>query len=290
MEIFVDENKGDKNSFYLLSYVYGEAKDIDAFNVAVDLVKQKHASKLGNSFKGIHANKIKSPTMKAYVQDVLNVFKNFVSKNQLHYFIIIQSIAKQINNFGTIQNYLNSILTTIAPQFPDLQPQDKPNITNSSAQLWGMLQYPEKFKSTTNANVYVDSVGAILNYQKQNRTIIDKNGRSKIIPFYDLIKIFLRATAPVVANNFSKKAISIDKYSALSDTSSYVLQICDILANYLFNAIRAEKGNTNANIIYKRNEIINLLGIQPADLTSLASNFNNSATCTNNNAFMMFED
>ena len=52
MKIYVDENKGDRNSFYLLAYVYGEDSDISSFQQAASVVKARHP-RLGSSFKGI---------------------------------------------------------------------------------------------------------------------------------------------------------------------------------------------------------------------------------------------
>lgn len=292
MKIYVDENKGDRNSFYLLAYVYGEDSDISSFQQAASVVKAHHP-RLGSSFKGIHANKIdvSKRAVIAYVQDILNLFQQYLSQNKLHYFIFIQSTQKVIKNFGTVKNYLNNIIQGIRKsQFPDLQDKDIPNIVESAAQLWGIFQYPERFKNTSAADIYVDSCGAILNYATQTRTMIDQQGRSMTVPFYNMINVFMRTVASVVGKINNKQKISLNSYNAIPDTSDICIQICDILSNYLFNALRAEKGNTNANIIYKKNQIVNLLGINPINLTSLASNFDNSVNCINHNAFMIFED
>jgi len=114
MKIYVDENKGDRNSFYLLAYVYGEDSDISSFQQAASVVKAHHP-RLGSSFKGIHANKIdvSKRTVIAYVQDILNLFQQYLSQNKLHYFIFIQSTQKVIKNFGTVKNYLNNIIQGI---------------------------------------------------------------------------------------------------------------------------------------------------------------------------------
>lgn len=292
MKIYVDENKGDRNSFYLLAYVYGEDSDISSFQNDASVIRANH-HRLASSFKGIHANKIdvNKNAVIAYVQDILNLFQQYLSQNKLHYFILIQSTQKVINNFGVVKDYLNNIIQRIrGPQFPDLQDKDIPNIVESAAQLWGIFQYPERFKNTLTADVCVDSCGAILNYATQTRTIVDNQRRSSVVPFYDIIKMFMRTVASCVAKISIKQAISINSYNAIPDTSDIFIQICDILSNYLFNALRAEKGNTNVNIVYKKNQIINLLGINPVDLTSLASNFDNSVNCINHNAFMIFED
>ena len=289
MKIYVDENKGDRNSFYLLAYVYGESSNLADFERDAALIRSAHPN-LGKDFKGIHANKIKVKNVKKYVEDILNLFKNYLMQNKLHYFILIQSTNKLEANFGVVKDKLKNIIATIRAQFPDMQPKDEPNIVESGAQLWGIFQYPEKFKNVLNADVYVDSCGAILNYATQKRTIIDVKHRSMQISFYNLIKIFVRTVATAVSNIHNKGLISIDSYNAIADTSSVTMQLCDILSNYLFNALRKEKGSSNDMVVYKYNQIVNLLNINQSDLTNFASNFDNGINCTNDDAFMMFED
>lgn len=289
MKIYVDENKGDRNSFYLLAYVYGESSNITDFERDAATIRLKH-SNLGKDFKGIHANKIKGKNVKKYVEDILNLFKSYLTQNKLHYFILIQSINKLDANFGVVKDKLKSVMLKIKSQFPDLQPKDEPNIIESGAQLWGIFQYPEKFKNVLNADVYVDSCGAILNYATQKRTIINIQHRSIQIPFYDVIKIFARSVATTVSKIHKKTEISIDSYNAIADTSSVTMQLCDILSNYLFNALRKEKGCSNDIIVYKHSQITNLLNICPTDLKRLAINFDNGINCINDKAFMIFED
>ena len=292
MKIYVDENKGDKSSFYLLAYVYGDESDITSFENDAAKIKDKHRG-LGIKFKGIHANKIKDGNriLKSYVEEILKLFKIFLEQQRLHYFILIQSVNKLENNFGVIKDYLTESIQKIrSPQFPDLNDKDVPNIVECAAQLWGIFQYPNKFKNVQSVDLFVDSCGAILNYKTESRTIVDLQGRKKRIPFYDLIKISMRSIAKLVSCENKKEPLYINSYQAIADDTSITLQICDILSNYMFNALRKEKGNTGSMIVYKWSQIKDLLCIDRSDVSSLAKNFDAKVNCINNKDFMYFED
>jgi hypothetical protein len=273
----------------MLCHIYGNTPEIDTFEADIESLVQRRVHALGSRFKTFHANKIgANGSVAEAAEEIFDIFKQYIIDKRIKCLIVFQSNTKRENNTKFLQKIIKEILSSqcISMQFPNLQQTDHPALYNRIDQSWGVINFREELCEETETIFFVpDSSGKILHYEKNKQDVVDlRNNTTFQWDFYKLVQVLLNSVIKCVKDpphpGFPKTDRYIEKYQPLSDVDSRAIQVCDVISNYIFHALKVRAGIGNNVSTYKNNIIEDKLGIKDS-IDELFKQFDNNLIFTN---------
>lgn len=252
IQIFTDDTRDDKQTFQIISSIWGEPNNCVAYIDEVEAII-KNNKKLGADFKGLHSYNLNDSnwtTLGTTFEDVLNKLFEYVASGKLNIQLTLVSKNKYDSNTGYLKNLIKVQLenrnSVIGKQFASLADTDLPALFHRIDQLFVYLFYRDKFGDNGDQfEFYPDSTGKILNYKEEE---FPMSGNLQIIwdlKFFELIKILGNSLAKFITlTGWSVKQQELIKFEPKKWSENYLTQSCDILANFFFNYLRFNLGRT----------------------------------------------
>jgi len=252
IQIFTDDTRDDKQTFQVISSIWGETDNCKAYIDEVEAIIKSN-KKLGADFKGLHSYNLNDSnwtTLGTTFEEVLNKLFEYVASNKLNIQLTLVSRNKYESNAGYLKNLIKIQLenrsSVIGKQFASLTDTDLPALYHRIDQLFVYLLYRDKFGDNGDQfEFYPDSTGKILNYKEE---VFPMSGKLPIIwdlKFFELIKILGNSLAKCITlTGWPVKQQELIKFEPQKWSENYLTQSCDILANFFFNYLRFNLGRT----------------------------------------------
>lgn len=275
IQIYSDETKSANKSFMIYSMIYGSPPQIDILNKRLKSVIHPENS-IDSDFKGLHAYNLNEKnwhkTGKKY-ENSLDILENSIINNEIGIKISIIGIEKYNQNVGALREILKKQLleegSPFQRAFKNLNLNDHPALYYRLDHLLLFFIYRDRIASSeTNFELYPDSSGKILSY-KNRKFLVTGKYTSGFVDFYSLVKLI----GNLIAQSISKLNISgwshtnqmITKYEPLKSSDSYIIQACDMLANFLYCHLRHKVGIGKTIYELKSNALMNRFGLKHID-------------------------
>jgi len=253
IQVYTDDTRDDKQTFQVISSIWGEPKICKAYSDEVDAIIKSN-TRLGTDFKGLHSYNLSDKnwlTLGVTFKQVLNKLFEYVSNGKLNLQLTLVSSNRYDANAGYLKNLIKVQLedrtSVIGKQFKSLADTDLPAFYHRIDQLFVYLLYRDKFGDNGDQfEFYPDSTGKILNYYDKE---FPMSGNLPIIwdlEFFELIKILGNSLAKVITlTGWPVKQQELIKFEPQKWSANYLTQSCDILANFFFNYLRFNLGKTD---------------------------------------------
>ncbi len=250
IQIYTDDTRDDKQTFQVISSIWGEPENCIAYSNEVDAIIKSNA-KLGTEFKGLHSYNLSDSnwsTLGMTFEQVLNKLFEYVSIGKLNLQLTLVSRNRYDSNAGYLKNLIKVQLedrsSVIGKQFASLAQTDLPALYHRIDQLFIYLLYRDKFGDNGDQfEFFPDSTGKILNYHDK---VFPMSGNLPIIwdfSFFELIKILGNSLAKVITlTGWPIKQQELIKFEPQKWSANYLTQSCDILANFFFNYLLFNSG------------------------------------------------
>lgn len=253
VHVYSDETKANNNSFLIYSMIYGDPEKIKELNDELKLVIHPKESK-DKKFKGLHSHNLNESnwhTLGQKFEKALDILKKQVLQNEINIKVCIIASEKNNNNTGFLKDLIKNELvkegSKIKEMFSSLKIEDHPALYHRLDQLFLYFLYRDRFgPSGTNFELYPDSSGKILSYKEKEFLVTGFHNLSADLKFYELIKILGNTIAKVIGAlkfpGWSHSEQEIEKVEPLKWSDSYIIQVCDLLANFFYCALRFHVG------------------------------------------------
>jgi len=253
IQIFTDDTRDDKQTFQVISAIWGQPENFKAYSDEVENII-KNNTRLGADFKGLHSYNLNDSnwsTLGVTFEQVLNKLFEYVSDGKLNLQLTLVSRNRYDSNAGYLKNLIKVQLedrnSVIGKQFASLADTDLPALYHRIDQLFIYLLYRDKFGDNGDQfEFFPDSTGKILNYHDKE---FPMSGNLPIIcdlGFFELIKILGNSLAKVITlTGWPVKQQELIKFEPQKWSANYLIQSCDILANFFFNYLRFNLGRTD---------------------------------------------
>lgn len=263
IQIFTDDTRDDKQSFQIISSIWGMPEICKAYSEEVDNIIKSN-TRLGPDFKGLHSYNLSDgnwSTLGVTFEQVLNKLFEYVSLGKLNLQLTLVSRNRYDSNAGYLKNLIKVQLedrtSVIGQQFSSLADTDLPALYHRIDQLFVYLLYRDKFGDNGDQfEFYPDSTGKILHYHDKEFPMTGNLEINWDFSFFELIKILGNSLAKVITlTGWPVKQHELIKFEPQKWSSSYLTQSCDILANFFFNYLRFNLGRTDKKYELKANAL-----------------------------------
>jgi len=276
IQIYTDETKANDGSFIIYSMIYGKPEDISALNN--DLINIIHPSGgKDKDFKGLHSHNLNESNWKTFgkkFEDSLDKLVEYVKLKNVGIKICIIGAKKNENNAGFLKNMIKKELvkngSKIKEMYKSLDKKDHPALYHRLDQLFLYFLYRDRMGGEgTEFEFYPDSSGKILSYKEQEFRATGTHHQSADLKFYEFVRILGNDIAKVIGlkgfGGWSKSNQELIKYDSLKWSDSYIIQLCDILANFCFNHIRYIAGKSGKKYELKSKALADRIGLAELD-------------------------
>ncbi len=266
IQLYSDETKADNNSFLIYSMIYGTPEKIKELNDELGKVIHPTGSTI-TTFKGLHANRLNEKnwhTTGKIFEDALDVLKKHVLQNEVNVKLCVIASEKNKNNTGFLKELIKKELvkegSKIKEMYSSLKIEDHPALYHRLDQLFLYFIYRDRLgPSGTYFELFPDSSGKILSYKEKEFFVTGSYNLSADLKFYELIKVLGNTIAKVVGKlsfpGWSHSEQEIEKVEPLKWSDSYIIQLCDLLANFYYCMLRFNVGLTDKIYEYKSNAL-----------------------------------
>ncbi len=253
VQLYIDETKG--KDFFIHACIFSNPNNCIAFENDIKNLIIENRNIVGKDFKGFHArdlnkknwNKL-SPIYERIIQLI------FINSLDIH--IYLESKNKYDKNSKTLRNWLKNNLedtdnkNKVRQTFYDIAPKDFPVLYNRFDMLYIFLIHKNKFCENCEFEIYPDSSGKVLDYKQEKIEFTHSSQKiRKSLNFYDSFHILANAFIEtfdeigLTPNNNQK----VTKFSPTNDIDCFLIQACDILANFTYHHLNFIFGNNNPN-------------------------------------------
>lgn len=249
IRLYTDDTWDNKHTFQVTSAIWGQPDNCEAYFDEVKTIIDR--AEIGPDFKGLHSNKLSDrnwSTLGVIFKKVLNKLFQYVSEGKLNLQFTLIGKDKYNNNIEylreLIKTQLKSENSKIGKPFSSLKKEDLPALYYRIDQLFIYLFYRDKFGDNDDQfEYYPDSTGKILNYQHK-KFIMSGNLSIKMkLNFFNIIKILGNSLAQAIKlQGWPVKKQKLIKFQPQKWSANYLIQSCDILANFFFNYLRFTVG------------------------------------------------
>lgn len=257
IRLYIDEIIGYKNSFFIHACIFANPDNCDAFEKDMTKLIDENRNVLGKDFKGFHANRLGESNW-TKLSPIYEKVIQLIFCNSLGVHIYLESKNKHDKNREPIKNWLKSNLESedktnkVKRAFNDLKPADFPVLYNRFDMLYIFLIHKDKYGQNCEFEIYPDSTGKVLDYKNKTVEFVSSNLVRKTFDFYSSFDILANAFIETfdeikyLPNNNQK----VIKFSPQSDSDCFLIQACDIIANFLFHWL-----NYNSGIIDNKSKL-----------------------------------
>ena len=253
IQIYTDETKDDKQTFQVIATIWGLPKYCKYYCDEVDIIIKSNL-RLGKDFKGLHSYNLNVnnwSTLGITFEKVLDNLFEYAINGKLHLQLTLLGKGKYEANARYLKNLIKVQLenrnTIVGQQFKSLSDKDLPALYHRIDQLFVYLFYRDKFGEIGDQfEFYPDSNDKILNYSDKKFRMVGTLPIVRELSFFQLINIIGNTLATVIKNpGWPIKQQELVKFEPKKWSSNYIIQSCDILANFFFNYLRFNLGRTD---------------------------------------------
>lgn len=272
IQIYTDETKSNDGSFIIYSMIYGKPDDISSLNDELKKIIHPDREK-DNDFKGLHSHKLNDSnwnTLSKKFESSLDKLLEFFKLSKIGIKLCIIGSKKNENNTEFLKDLLKKELdnkdSKVKKIFESLEKKDHPALYHRLDQLFLYFLYRDRLGGEgTEFEFYPDSSGKILSYKDKKFRATGSDNQSTDLQFFEFVRVLGNTFAKVIgAMKFPGWSISkqeLVKYDSLKWSDSYLIQLCDVLANFCFNHIRFLVGKTEKKYELKSNALTNRINL-----------------------------
>lgn len=252
IRLYIDEVK--EKSFFIHACLFANPSACDTFESDMIKLIEENRNILGNDFKGFHARDLNQSNWNKHAPIYEKIIQ-LIFFNSIGFHIYLESKNKHDKNSEKLKNWLKSNLESkddsnkVRKAFKDLNPDDFPVLYHRFDMMHVSLIHKDKYGQNCEFEIYPDSSGKVLHYKKKSIEFTSTNHIKKTFNFYSSFDILANALIETfdeigyLPNNNQR----VIKFSLISDTDSFLIQACDIIANFLLHYIRFTSGIIDIN-------------------------------------------
>lgn len=253
VQIYSDDTSCNERTFQIIASIWGTPENCKNYSQEVDTII-KGNNKLGTDFKGLHSYKLNDKnwsTLGVKFEKVIEKLFEYVDNYKLDLKITLVSNYRFESNAGYLKNLIKAQLenrsSVIGKQFQSLEDKDLPALYHRIDQLFVYLLYRDRFgEEGDEFEFYPDSTGKILSYNEKKFPVSGNLPVEWPLKFYELVLVLGNSLAKVInLTGWPVKKQELIKFKPLKWTESYLIQSCDILANFTLNHLRFQVGLTD---------------------------------------------
>ncbi|MDA3905118.1 MAG: hypothetical protein PF484_03495 [Bacteroidales bacterium] len=260
IRLYIDEIIGYKNSFFIHACIFANPDNCDAFEKDMTKLIDENRNVLGKDFKGFHANKLGESNW-TKLSPIYEKVIQLIFCNSLSVHIYLESKNKYDKNREPIKNWLKSNLESkddtnkVRKAFKNLNPNDFPVLYHRFDMLHIFLIHKDKYGQNCEFEIYPDSSGKVTDYKEKSIEFISSDLTKKTFDFYSSFDILANAFIETfdeigyIPNNNQR----VINFSPTDDSDCFLIQACDIIANFLFHYLNYNSGIIDKNSKLKAN-------------------------------------
>jgi hypothetical protein len=278
VRVYSDESFCSKKSFRVISLLWGNPGYCELFNQEISDLVENNRSVLGPDFKEFHAINLSDQNwhvMSPIYDKILELLFTRIRAKNLGMFVVVISEDRFKNNAGWLTEIVRNAITDRASVFGklfiSLEQKDLPAVYYRVNQLFPIFKYREFFALPGDElEYYPDSTGKVLNYSNAQFAMSGTLPFSLSFKYFDIIRIlgdsYLKSFSSVVEEfgwtgwPTSEQHLTI--FKPTDSSSSYLIQTCDIVSNFLFNYIRHTVGLPDKKYELKSKAIERYMSLQ----------------------------
>lgn len=254
VRIYADEAYCNKRTFRIITLIWGSRGYVEQLESAIAAVVQNNRTVLGPNFKEFHAQKLTRKnwaTLSPVYEAVLAELFERMHFRQVGLQTVILSEDRFNGNAGwlteAVRKKLEDRTSDLGKQFQSFGEEDLPAVYYRVNQLFPIFRYREFLAAPgDHLEYFPDSTGKVLNYVNTNFPMSGTLPFSLPLNYLEIIRMFgdayLKSFGVMVKElGLGKWPTSIQhlvKFQPTDSAHSYLIQLCDIVSNFIFSFIR----------------------------------------------------
>lgn len=294
IDIYSDETKCKFKSFQIDSALFGTTENCSSLKKEINKILTKRGVRI------LKGSKIKEGNWHFYekcLDDIFQLLMKRISEEKLGILIIINSHLNYSSQIGFIKRALQTQLenksSTISKLLHNLDHKLYPLIYHSVDQLFIYLAFRKKIDpEETVFNFYPDLAGNIIKH-RDKIVSLSATRKSFILPFHEIVKIvanLLQETITDFAINYDHpdwpkdKTQKLKRFYPKKDNEEIMIQIADVLSNFLLSFLRYKCGIDNKSNTLKAHFFDKYVNYQSSGLNTLIENFKTKQVANTNSS------
>jgi len=262
VRIYADEAYCNKRTFRIITLIWGSPGYLEELDSAIADVVQNNRGVLGPDFKEFHAHKLTEKnwaTLSPAYEAVLAALFERIHLRQFGLQTVILSEDRFKGNAGWLtdaaRKKLENRTSNLGRLFQSFGEEDLPAVYYRVNQLFPIFGYREFFAAPgDHLEYFPDSTGKVRNYVNTDFPMSGTLPFSLPLNYLEIIRMF--GDAYLKSFGVTAKELGLGKwptsvqhlvkFQPTDSASFYLIQVCDIVSNFIFSFIRQTCGLPDA--------------------------------------------